>query len=80
MEHAKLAIELLDLARKSYLENQNIFSPLSRSFDSSSISPTNKQATKSEKFRGIITTLIISYYNLGTEQEFLKQYHESTEA
>jgi hypothetical protein len=65
-----LAIELLEVARSECLIEEGAEDEIQRM----------SEGPLKEKFRGILTTMIIAYYNLGTENEFMKDYGKSVQA
>lgn len=70
MKHVNLAIELLEVARSDCLIEEGAEDDLSRM----------PEGTLKDKYRGILTTMVIAYYNLGTEYEYLKDYAKSVQA
>lgn len=69
VKHVKLGLELLEMAKSSF----NTDNTTSEGLKQSSKVDKNKR----EKFRTIVTTMIIAYYNFGTELEYLKEYKYS---
>ena len=45
-----------------------------------SVSQNETERNIKQKHKTIITTMIIAYYNFGTELEFLKEYQKSVQA
>ncbi|EAR93967.2 tetratricopeptide repeat protein (macronuclear) [Tetrahymena thermophila SB210] len=79
-EHAKIAIELLDLAKNSVIKKEEIQS-LNEKLKNQNDNETQKILNqKLRVYKDIMNMLVLSYYNLGIEQEHLKSYGNSITA
>ncbi|KAL4481627.1 hypothetical protein ABPG74_007716 [Tetrahymena malaccensis] len=79
-EHAKIAIELLDLAKNSVIKKEEIQS-LNEQLQNQNDKETQKRLNqKLRMYKDIMNMQVLSYYNLGIEQEYLKLYNDSITA
>lgn len=68
IKHAKVALELLESEKKIYLE---------------STGPNKEKADNKDsdsKYKSIIMTMVMAYFNYGTELEFINDFNGSLQA
>ncbi|KAL4512779.1 hypothetical protein ABPG72_017464 [Tetrahymena utriculariae] len=79
-EHAKIAIELLDLAKNSVIKKEEI-QIINEQLQNQNDKQTQKRLNqKLRVYKDIMNMQVLSYYNLGIEQEHLKLYDNSITA
>lgn len=80
LEHVNLALDILDKTRRSLLMNEKGEYVIDPDQVQNSKQLEEVDYTKSDRYRTIVTTMIIGHFNCGTELEHLRRYHLSVQA
>ena len=72
VKHVKLALELLELAKSEAAAAKKGDEGEENQGDQDDL--YEEKVSPDEKMKTILTTIVIAYYNFGTELEYLKDY------
>eukprot|EP01017_Pseudomicrothorax_dubius_P031418 TRINITY_DN4006_c0_g2_i7.p1 TRINITY_DN4006_c0_g2~~TRINITY_DN4006_c0_g2_i7.p1 ORF type:complete len:423 (+),score=97.76 TRINITY_DN4006_c0_g2_i7:58-1326(+) len=72
IKHARLAVDLLELSRESIVSDGKFSASSSHMFE--------RMISSNEKLKNVMTTIVIAYFNLATEEEYLGMVFESLES